>query len=129
MKQKRILIVDDEVSITQLLRLNLEKTGRYIVRAENAGAGVFAAAREFKPDLILLDVMLPDLEGGLVAAQLQSDPHLKAVPIVFLTAAVKKQEVEARQGLIGGLPFIAKPVNVKDVIGSIEKNLAVPPLN
>ena len=129
MKPKRILIVDDEISITQLLRLNLEKTGQYVVRAENAGAGVCEAAREFKPDLILLDVMLPDMDGGLVAAQLQSDRRLKRVPIVFLTAAVKKEEVEARQGLIGGLPFIAKPVNVKDVISSIEKNLAAQPLN
>jgi DNA-binding response OmpR family regulator len=125
MKQKRILIVDDELSITQLLRLNLEKTGFYIVRTENLGAKVMEAAREFRPDLILLDVMLPDLDGGHVAAQLESSPLLKSVPIVFLTAAVQKQELEARNGFIGGHPFIAKPLNVKTVMAAIEANLTV----
>jgi two-component system OmpR family response regulator len=122
--KKRILVIDDEAGFTRLLRLNLEATGDYEVREENSGPNGFAAAREFKPDLILLDVMMPGMDGGAVAARLQADAHLKSVPLVFLTAAVKKEEVGAHGGVIGGFPFIAKPVGVSGVIEVIEKNLA-----
>lgn len=123
MVQKKILIVDDEVSITRLLKLNLEKSGIYVVRDENLGAKCLPAAREFKPDLILLDVMMPDLDGGTVASMLKADPILRDIPIVFLTAVVKKEEVKARDGLIGGFPYIAKPLNMKGVTSVIEANL------
>ncbi|HXG46074.1 MAG TPA: response regulator [Methylomirabilota bacterium] len=123
MNPKKILIVDDEASITRLLKLNLERTGTFIVRDENRGSRAHATAREFKPDLILLDIMMPDMDGGDVAAQLQSDPLLRSVPIVFLTAAVKKEEVSARDGMIGGFPYIAKPLNVKGVMNVIEQQL------
>jgi CheY-like chemotaxis protein len=81
-------------------------------------------ARESKPDLILLDVMLPDTDGGQIAAELKADPQFAKTPIVFLTAAVDKEEVRAKKGLIGGLPFIAKPLHVKSIIQAIEANLA-----
>src|SRR5574341_977452 len=99
MVQKRILIVDDETTITRLLKLNLERTGAYVVREENLGSNAHLAAREFKPDLILLDIMMPDIDGGDVAAQLQEDPILKNTPVVFLTAAVKKDELNAHGGI------------------------------
>ena len=124
MTPKRILVVDDESSITKLLKLNLEKTGDFTVRTENLGTATLSAAREFKPDLVLLDVMMPDMDGGDVAAQLQADPVLQRTPIVFLTAAVKQDELSAKDGIIGGFPYIAKPLNVKGVIGMIQKNLA-----
>jgi len=120
---KKILVVDDERSITRLLKLNLEKTGAFTVRAENLGAQCLPAAREFKPDLILLDVMMPDMDGGEIAAQLKADPILNDIPVVFLTAVVKQEEVKARQGMIGGLPYIAKPLNMKGVLTAIEKHL------
>jgi CheY-like chemotaxis protein len=124
--KKRILVIDDEASFTRLLKLNLEATGEYEVREENWGPDGFMAAREFKPHLILLDVMMPGMDGGAVAAKLQADAHLKSVPLVFLTAAVKEEEVGARGGVIGGFPFIAKPVSMRGVIEVIEKNLAKP---
>jgi CheY-like chemotaxis protein len=123
MSKKRILVADDETSITRLLKLNLERTGNYEVREENLGARVFEAAQEFKPDLILLDVMMPDMDGGDVAASLKQDPALRKTPVVFLTAAVKKEELGAPEGKIGGRMYIAKPLNVKGVIGVIEKTL------
>ena len=124
MVKKKILVVDDETSITRLLKLNLEKGGAFIVRAENEGAKTLAAAKEFKPDLILLDVMMPDIDGGDVAAIIQADPLLRGVPIVFLTAAVKKEEVEAKGGMVGGFPYIAKPLDLKGVTEVIERTLA-----
>lgn len=120
MAKKRILLIDDEPSFTRMLRLNLEKTGAYEVREENSGKKALATANEFKPDLILLDVIMPDADGGEVAAQIKADRNLKDVPIVFLTAVVTKKE----EGLIGGRPFLAKPAGVKEVVDCIEKHLA-----
>jgi two-component system, OmpR family, response regulator len=124
MVKKKILVVDDEASITRLLKLNLEKNGAFMVRTENEGTKAVAAAREFKPDLILLDVMMPDIDGGDVAAIIQADPLLRDVPVVFLTAAVKKEELDAKGGMIGGFPYIAKPLDVKGVTAVIERTLA-----
>lgn len=124
MVKKKILVVDDETSITRLLKLNLEKDGAFTVRTENQGTKALAAAKDFKPDLILLDVMMPDIDGGDVAADIQADPILRGVPIVFLTAAVKKEEVEAKGGMVGGFPYIAKPLDVKGVTAVIERTLA-----
>lgn len=121
--KKRILVVDDEPSITRLLKINLEDTDRYIVSVENKGANALAAAREFKPHAILLDVMMPDADGGDVASRLQETPALKGVPIVFLTAAVTKEEVNSHKGLIGGLPFLAKPVDMNEVLGCLQQQL------
>ncbi len=123
MTRKKILIIDDETSITRLLKLNLENTGFYTVREENRGSRSIASARDFKPDLVLLDVMMPDIDGGDVAAQFQKDPVLKHTPIVFLTAAVKKDELAARGNVIGGFPYIAKPLDVQGVLEAIENNL------
>src|SRR6185295_8945536 len=120
---KRILIVDDEESFTRLLKLNLEVTENYVVRAENWAPKAVATAREFKPDLILLDVLMPGMDGGEVAAKLQADPRLNAVPILFLTAAVKKEEVGSYGGVIGGFPYLAKPLEAEDLIAWIEKHL------
>jgi|ERR1051326_6968827 CheY-like chemotaxis protein len=120
---KKILIVDDESSITRLLKLNLEKKGHFVVRTENLGAQCVPAAREFRPDFILLDVMMPDMDGGEVIAHLKADPLLKDIPVVFLTAAVKKEEVQARDGMIGGFPYLAKPLDMRGVLSAIEKHL------
>jgi CheY-like chemotaxis protein len=122
--KKKILVIDDEASITRLLKLNLEQTGKYIVREENNGTKGLATAREFKPDLVLLDVMMPDLDGGDVAASIEADPQLKKTPVIFLTAAVKKEELAERGNIIGGYPYIAKPLDVKGVLAAIEKALA-----
>ena len=109
MAKKRILLVDDEKSLTTLLKLNLEDTGNYDVRVENWPEDALAAAREFKPDLVLLDIIMPRLPGGNVAAQIDSDPLLKGTPIVFLTAAVRRSQVEDNDGIICEHPCLAKP--------------------
>jgi len=119
MGKRRILLVDDEPSFTRILKLCLEKTGSYEVREENVGRMAVATARQFKPDLILLDVVMPDIDGGEVASSIVADQNLKDTPIVFLTAAVAKDE----EGVISGYPFISKPVNAEEVIECIEKRL------
>jgi CheY-like chemotaxis protein len=107
---KRILIVDDEAGFTRLMKLMLERTGHYVVQEENDGSMALAAARQFIPDLVLLDIVMPKLDGGDVARQITSDPMLKNVKIIFLTAIVSEKEAGA--GGIGGFPFVAKPVSI-----------------
>lgn len=121
MEKKKILLVDDEEGFTRIVKLNLEATAKYAVRIENKGSLALAAVKEFKPDLILLDVIMPDMAGSDVAAQIKEDDETKNIPIVFLTAAVTKKELDGSCSLIGGRPFIAKPVNLKELIYCIEK--------
>jgi len=123
MSKKMILVVDDEASLTRMLRRNLEATGKYEVKEENSGAQAYASAKQFQPDMILLDVMMPDIDGGAVAAQIQDDENLKHIPIVFLTAIVQKEEAEDTGSNIGGRTFLAKPVKLDDLITCIENKL------
>jgi CheY-like chemotaxis protein len=126
MEKKRILIIDDEASFTRMVKLNLEKTGTFEVREENRATYALAAAREFKPDLILLDVIMPTMDGGDVAAHIRQDRHLKGTPIVFLTATVSP--VEAGEGGLnsGGDLFLAKPVSLDNLIHCLNENIPKP---
>ncbi|MCQ9207119.1 MAG: response regulator [Omnitrophica bacterium] len=121
--KKRILVVDDEKSFTRMLKLNLEETGKYEVRTENKGTKTLLAAKEFKPDLILLDVLMPDMDGGWAASQILADKSVENIPIVFLTAVTTKEETDARCKIIGGKTFMAKPVRIKKLIECIEENI------
>ncbi len=121
MEKKRVLIIDDEKSFTQMVKLNLEETGKYIVRAENDGAKAIEAAREFNPHIIFLDIVMPDVDGGEIAQKLRADTNLAKIPVVFLTAIVKENEVDSQDGIIGGNPFIAKPVTTQKITDAIEK--------
>lgn len=121
--KKRILVVDDEASVTRLLKLNLEQTNQYVVRTENAPSKALAAAAEFRPDLILLDVLMPGMDGGELASLLLADPKLKSVPIVFLTAAATKTDVRRGGGLVGGMPFLAKPADLREVLACLKQHL------
>ncbi len=123
MAKKKILVVDDEASLTRMLRRNLEATGKYEVREENSGALAYATAQQFQPDLVVLDVVMPDVDGGDVAAKIQDDENLKHIPIVFLTAILKKEEAESTGSDIGGRTFLAKPVKFDDLIACIENHL------
>ena len=124
MEKRKILVVDDEVSLSRMVKLNLEATGRYEVLVENKGSLALQAARKFKPNLILLDIVMPDLEGSEVAQQVKADPELKNTPIVFLTATVTTEEVGMSGGTIGGQPFLAKPVTAAQLVDCIDKHVA-----
>lgn len=123
MNRKRILIVDDEISFTRLLKLNLEQGYDYEVRVENWPEDALAAARDFRPDLVLLDVLMPRLFGGDVAARMRADSELKGTPIVFFTAAVTKTRVKEHGDLISGFHFLAKPAPVEEIVRHIERRL------
>jgi len=121
-EERRILIVDDERDSTHLVKILLEKIGRYCVLEENDAAKAYQSARDFRPDLILLDIMMPQRDGGDVAAEIEADPGMQRTPIIFLTALVTKSE--ARAGLrIQGYPVLAKPINIPELINKLEENL------
>jgi len=115
----KVLLVDDEEAFAKLTQLTLRD---YEIRIENDSRRALSSARDFKPDLILLDVMMPNFDGGDVAAQIRADSDLKNVPIVFLTALVTEKE-SARRPVMGGYPFIAKPVTPEKLAENIEKFL------
>ena len=120
--KSRILIIDNNRDFTLSAKLGLERTGRYFVWEENKPARAHQTAQRVKPDLILLDIAMPETDGGEVAAWIESDPTLHRIPIVFLTALVTK--TEAGSGLrIQGHPFLAKPISIPDLVAGIERNL------
>jgi len=121
--KKRILVVDDQPQNTRLLKLYLEQTNDYVVKEENNAHAALSSAEEFNPHLIFLDVMMPGVDGGEVAARFRASPKLKTVPTVFLTAAVTKAEVQAGGGMVGGAPFLAKPVVLSEVLACLKQHL------
>lgn len=122
---KKILVIDDEKDFTELIKTTLEIRGHYEVRMENDMSLALDTVRTFKPDLILLDLMAPgNINGGEIAGMIKNDPKIKNTPIVFVTAAITEKEVTSMGGVIGGHPFIAKPVNIKDLVNNIEKILS-----
>jgi CheY-like chemotaxis protein len=120
----RILVVDDEAGFTRLMKMNLEATGRYVVHAENDPERALPAAVDFRPDLVLMDVMMPGLDGGDVAVRFQNHPRLKHVPLIFLTATVKRAEVDARHGEFGGQRFISKPIALPELLAILDDHFS-----
>jgi CheY-like chemotaxis protein len=121
-EKRRVLIVDDDRESTHLVKILLEKTGNYVVLEENDPDEAHQSARNFRPDAILLDIMMPKTDGGDVAAQIEADPELRSTPIIFLTALVTEPETKA--GLrIEGHRSLAKPINIPELIEQIEESL------
>ena len=120
MRRRRILLVDDEVSITKAVSLYLTEHGDCDVRVENEATRALATAQEFQPDLIFLDIVMPDIDGGTLAAEIQGDPVLSGTPLVFLTALVLPEETGGAPKEIGGHPFLAKPVHMATVLAFVD---------
>jgi len=114
LKPKKILIVDDESDVTDLVAYHLKAKG-FQVEALNDPNSSVGVARTFVPDLVILDVMMPDLNGIQICRMLRADPKLKRVPVIFLTA--KSEENDRIQGLeVGADDYISKPFSIKELI-------------
>ena len=123
MAKKKILVVDDECAFTRMMKLVLEQTGTYEVFCENNASRAVATAHACQPDLILLDVVMPEMDGGAVAALLQAESRLKNVPIVFLTALVDSQEAVNGPLTGGGFRFLGKLASDTELLQCIEENI------
>ncbi len=120
----KILIIDDEATFTRMVRMNLEQTRRFEVREENRAAKAMVAAKDFQPDLILLDVIMPAMDGGELASRFKADPVLSKIPVIFLTATVSKNEAQDAGFTSGGYLFLAKPVSLQNLLKTIDETLA-----
>jgi two-component system, OmpR family, alkaline phosphatase synthesis response regulator PhoP len=105
----KVLVIDDEAPIRLLCRVNLEAEGMQVIEAADGPSGV-DKARDETPDVILLDVMMPGLDGWKVAEQLLQDDRTDGIPIVFLTARAEFRD-RARGLDIGGVDYVTKPFN------------------
>jgi CheY-like chemotaxis protein len=124
MSKSRILVIDDNPTATRMTRLTIERTGSYEVRELNDPAQAINTAREFKPDLILLDVCMPDIEGSKVAETLNDDHEFGDTPIVFLTCIITPSEAGKNGRLtIGRHEYMAKPARPDKLLDCIQENL------
>ena len=117
----RVLVVDDESDVTELLQYRLEQEG-YRVATLNDPLGFVVKVREFEPDLMLLDIMMPELSGIQLCRIVRADPSMKDIPVIFLSA---RGEVEDRiKGLEAGAEdYVSKPFNINELILRISKML------
>jgi CheY-like chemotaxis protein len=121
---KRILVVDDDPVTTRLVKGVVERTGDYEVREENSAVRAMHAAHQFLPDLIVLDIMMPEVDGGDLASRFMADSVLKRVPIVFLTSLVSGTEATHGTLRISGCRALAKPLQPADLVACIQEELA-----
>ncbi|MCK4278937.1 MAG: response regulator [Desulfurellaceae bacterium] len=124
MTKKRILLIDDEEDFCFFVKANLENTGDFEVTTITRGKEGIELAQKEKPDLILLDIMMPEMPGDEVAEILLNNPETSKIPIIFLTAMVTKKEMgdEAIKE-IGKQNFIAKPITSEELADSINRVL------
>jgi DNA-binding response OmpR family regulator len=115
--------VDDEEMLLRLFKRTLESTGRYVVATEKNGALALHLAQNFKPQMIFIDISMPEIEGSALAHEIRSHADFKQIPIVFLTGSVSPEEVGVSGGKIGGEFFLAKPVDPKQLLKCVEAHL------
>ena len=121
--QKRVLVVDDEPDVLLLCRVNLEFEGYEVSTAPDGEAGL-EACRELKPDVVLLDVMMPKMDGWQVLEAIKVDEELKHIPVVMLTAKVQDED-QIRGWSAGAAEYITKPfspLSLSQVIGDVIAN-------
>jgi len=119
--QKKILVVDDDPSITTLLEVLLSNQG-YNVTVVHDGLDGMVQVRKNSPDLIILDIMMPEINGYDVCRDLKFDARFKHIPIILLTA--REQELDPRIGQLMGIDYMHKPIDSKFLIEKIQKALA-----
>ena len=119
--ERRILIVDDESAIRLVCRVNLDSSGFETIEAEDGETALELARRE-RPDLILLDVMLPGLDGWEVAAKLRQMPETRDIPILFLTARATTED-EVHGHAVGGIGYISKPFDPAELTATVTATL------
>ena len=118
----RVLIVDDEAPIRLLCRVNLEAEGMEVLEAPDGARGL-EVARSERPDVVLLDVMMPGLDGWRVAQEMLDDERTNEIPIIFLTARAEFRD-RARGLDIGGVDYVTKPFNPLDLAPLVDELLA-----
>ncbi|RJP60185.1 MAG: response regulator [Deltaproteobacteria bacterium] len=119
MPVKKVLIVDGEEFFCLAIKKALESRGAFHVLTATRGYDGIRLAKAQKPDIILLDIMMPDMDGSEVAEKLSKSPITSSIPIIFVTTLISREEVRKSGGVVGGRNFIAKPVIIDELIKRI----------
>jgi two-component system, OmpR family, alkaline phosphatase synthesis response regulator PhoP len=123
MNKKKILIIDDEENFCKLVKKNIEQTGEFEVHIATNGVDGIRLTKEIKPDLVLLDVVMPGMDGTDVASLIMNDKSIEDTPIVFLTAIVREKESSSQASFTRGYSLLAKTVTVGELIACIKENV------
>jgi DNA-binding response OmpR family regulator len=123
--KQRILIVDDESGLVRLMKLVLERTDRYQVHGETDPTAALEVAMRFQPDLILLDLIMPGIDGRELAERFRATQGLQTKPIIFVSAVVPRSEGIASR--IAGFPALAKPLGMNDLVALVDASCPAPP--
>ena len=119
-RKKKVLIIDDDEIFVSLINYYLEQSGKYEAFNCTDGQEGIMMVKRIKPDLILLDIMMPRMSGTDVMEQLLNDPITKDIPVIFLTGAVTKDDIKTQGAVVGGRRFLAKPVSHRDLLATVE---------
>jgi CheY-like chemotaxis protein len=123
MSKKKILVVEDELTSQELIQFHLNNTGEYEVKILADGKQTLAAANAYSPDLILLDIIIPDTSGVDISRELASQANLKDIPVVFITSLVTEDEVASQDGIFYNRPCLAKPITKDKLLDCVRKNI------
>jgi CheY-like chemotaxis protein len=116
----KILVIDDEEDVCVHLKSILERTGKFTALTATSPIEGIILAQDNHPDLVLLDILMPDMDGTEVAACLQRNPSTRDILIVFVSVLAGPEEIEEYEGKIGGHPFISKPITKEELIARLE---------
>lgn len=125
MHKKIVLMIDDEDNFCQLVKKNIELTGEFEVHIATNGDDGIRLARELKPDLILLDIVMPGMDGADVISVIRDDKSIKDTPVVFLTSIVREEETSSLASFTRGYSLLAKTASVGELIACIKKNVRI----
>lgn len=120
--KKKILVVDDEDDMLVLLEKRLTWACYEVIKA-SGGYEAVQKAKIWKPDLILLDIMLPDIDGGEVLELLKEDPDTKNIPVVFLTALFTKDDKKEKGNMLGGNVYLSKTFETEELLNVVKNNI------
>ena len=122
MEQKKILIVDDEEDVLSLLKIRLTAKGYFVITATN-GKDALMLANSKHPDIIVLDILMPGMDGPEIATRLKESPGTRDIPVMFLTCLYAKAEESESGHLVGDRLIFAKPFDSEELADTIEKLL------
>jgi CheY-like chemotaxis protein len=118
---KKIILIDDEEDFGFFVKKNLEERGDFTVEVCNDSTTAFEKVKQLKPDLILLDILMPVKSGPDIADEIRNDKDTRNIPFIFLTAVVQRGETLKNNNVIGGEYFIAKPVKMEELLNIINQ--------
>ena len=121
MEKKKIIIVDDEEDFLEITKLNLEKTGKYEIMTLSSAKNIITKLHEFKPDVILLDVLMPGIDGLTACEMLNKDPLGISTPIIIISALSSNRD-KLKAYKLGIVDYLTKPIDKNTIIASIEKS-------